>query len=292
MRDKSQNTLVGYLFLTPYLALFAAFVAVPIFMSGWLATVQLDLANKAQSKFVGVQNFSDALHDEFFWKAAKATGWYVLLLVPSILIVGAALAIGMHRMSRGRNMVRGLIYLPSMLNVAITGILWQWFFNTEFGLFNHFVRKTGAGNINWLTDDRLAMPSIVLMTLWWTVGGTSVIILTALQQLPTMYFEAAALDGANDRQIFGRVMLPLLKPVLLFVFVTTTIAAFQMFPQAAILTGGGPEFKTRGLVQYMFETAFNGYRFGYGAAISWLLFIGTFVFSIAQARLLRGRAEA
>lgn len=292
MRDKNQNTLVGYLFLTPYLALFAAFVAVPILMSGWLATVQLDLANKAQSKFVGVQNFSDALHDEFFWKAAKATGWYVLLLVPSILILGAALAIGMHRMSRGRNMVRGLIYLPSMLNVAITGILWQWFFNTEFGLFNHFIRKTGAGNVNWLTDDRLAMPSIVLMTLWWTVGGTSVIILTALQQLPTMYFEAAALDGANDRQIFGRVMLPLLKPVLLFVFVTTTIAAFQMFPQAAILTGGGPEFKTRGLVQYMFETAFNGYRFGYGAAISWLLFIGTFVFSIAQARLLRGRAEA
>jgi len=283
---------VGYLFLAPYLLLFTIFIAIPIGISGWLSLVQLDLANKVDSKFVGMQNYSDALKDEFFWKAAGATGRYVLLIVPSVLIVGTALAIGMSRMSRGRNFVRGLIYLPSMLNVAITGILWQWFFNNEFGLFNHLIKRAGGSGVPWLTDQRFAMPSVVLMSLWWTVGGTSVIILTALQQIPSMYFEAAALDGANDRQIFGKVLMPLLRPVLLFVFVTTTIAGFQMFPQAAILTGGGPEFRTRGVVQYMFETAFNGYRFGYGAAISWLLFAGTLVFSLAQARLLRGRAEA
>lgn len=292
MTNRQKNNLVGYLFLSPFLILFTIFIAIPVITSAWLAVVQLDLANKADSKFVGFQNFTDAFNDQFFWKAVWATGHYSILMVPSVIIIGTALAIGMSRMSRGRDFVRSLIYLPSMLNVAVTGILWQWFFNNEFGLFNHFIKKTGAPGVPWLTDDRFAMPSVVLMTLWWTVGGTSVIILTALQQIPTMYFEAASLDGANDRQIFSKVMIPLLKPVLLFVFVTTTIASFQMFPQAAILTGGGPEFKTRGVVQYMFETAFNGYRFGYGAAISWLLFIGTMIFSVIQARIMRDKVDA
>lgn len=287
MTAKQKNQLVGYAFAAPFLIFFTAFVVVPVIMSAWLAVVQLDLANAAQSKFVGLQNFADALHDDLFWQATVATLKYVVLMVPSVLIIGTAMALGMNAMSKGRDMVRALVYLPAMLNVAATGILWQWFFNNEFGLFNYLIKKNGGQPVPWLTDANWAMPSVVIMSLWWTVGGVSVIVLAAVQQIPRMYFEAAALDGATAGRIFRNVMLPLMKPVLLFVFVTTTIASFQMFGQAMVLTGGGPTFATRGLVQFMFETAFNGYRFGYGAAISWLLFAGIAVFSLLQARVLR-----
>ncbi len=184
-------------------------------------------------------------------------------------------------------MVRALVYLPSMLNVAATGILWQWFFNGEFGLFNFVIKSAGGQPVPWLADKAYAMQSVVLMSLWWTVGGTSVILLTALQQIPKSYIEAAALDGADAGRILTKITVPLLKPVLLFTFVTSMIGAFQMFGQAFILTAGQPEFSTRGLVQYMYETAFNGYRFGYGAAISWILFSLILFFSLFQARLVR-----
>lgn len=292
MTARAKSQWVGYAFLAPYLAFFTVFVVVPVLVSLWLSFVQLDLTNAAQSKFLGAQNYSDAFKDELFWKAARATIWYSVLMAPSAVILGTAMALGMNAMSKGRDMVRTLIYLPSMLNVAATGILWQWFFNNEFGLFNFILKNLGKTPVPWLTDEHVAMPSVVIMSIWWTVGGTSIIVLSAVQQIPRMYFEAAALDGATGRQIFSRVMIPLMRPVLLFVFVTTTIASFQMFGQAMILTGGGPTFATRGIVQYMFETAFNGYRFGYGAAISWILFGGILIFSLFQSRMLRSQVEA
>ena len=291
MKARTKTELWGLAFMAPYLAMFLLFVVVPIAASLWLSVVQLDLANAGSSKFVGAQNFKDAMNDEFFWKAAKATGKYAILMVPSVLLIGTGLALGMNSMAKGRDMVRAMIYLPSMVNVAATGILWQWFFSNEFGLFNYLIKQAGGAQVPWLTDAKYAMPSIVIMSLWWTVGGTSVIILAALQQIPKPFFEAASLDGAGSTQIFWKIMMPLLTPVLLFVFVTTTIAAFQMFGQSAVLTAGGPNFETRGMVQLMFDTAFNGYRFGYGAAISWLLFAGIAVFSIMQRRFLKTQVD-
>ena len=113
------------------------------------------------------------------------------------------------------------------------------------------------------------------------------IVLTSLQQIPKMYFEAASLDGANVLQMFRRITLPLLKPVLLFVVLTSTIGAFQMFPQASLLTQGGPERSTLGLVQYIYETAFNNYRLGYAASISWVLASVTMLFGLVQFGIMR-----
>lgn len=292
MTARGRQQMTGYAFLAPYMVFFVVFVALPVVMSAWMSVVRLDLMDARHSQFVGAQNYTDALKDTYFWQAADATWRYTLLIVPSVIIIGTAMAVGMNSMSKGRDMVRALVYLPSMLNVAATGILWQWFFNNEFGLFNFMIRRAGGPGVPWLTDAKFAMPSVVTMSLWWTVGGTSVIVLAALQQMPKAFFEAAALDGASGAQIFRRIMLPLMRPVLFFVFVTTTIAGFQMFGQAFVLTNGGPNFNTRGLVQYMFEMAFNGFRFGYGAAISWLLFGAILVFSLLQGRLLRSSVEA
>lgn len=288
MTYQKQKNLVGYLFLLPYALAFVTFLALPILVASGLSVMQFDLTSKETTHFVGVQNYQEAFGDTYFWQALVATTRYVLWMIPMLVFTSLGIALGLNAMSKGRNMVRALIFLPGMFTIAVTAIIWQWFYNLEFGFFNFVLRTVfHQSPIPWLSDKNYAMPSIVLMALWWSAGGTSIIILTSLQQIPKMYFEAAALDGANVWQMFKGVTLPLLKPVLLFVVLTSTIGAFQMFPQASLLTNGGPELSTRGVVQYIYETAFNNYRLGYAASISWILAAITMLFGLIQFGFMR-----
>ena len=275
------------LFLLPYAASFVAFVVLPVIVSLTLSFMQFDLTNRQAIQFIGFRNYSEAFGDSYFWQAMKATFSYVILMVPALVVFSLAFALGMNGMVKGRATVRAILFLPGMFNVAVSAILWHWFYDGEFGLFNYLLKKVGGPHVPWLDDRSFAMPSIVLMSLWWVLGGTSVILLAALQQIPKPYFEAAMLDGAGVRALFSRITLPLLRPVLLFVVVTNTIAGFQVFGQPFLLTSGGPELTTRGLVQYIYETAFNNYRMGYGAAMSWLLFALIAVFALIQYQFLR-----
>ncbi len=290
MTYSKKRSLSGVFFLAPYGLAFFTFLVVPIVVAIVLSVMQFDLTSREHIQFVGLRNFRDALGDEYFWKALKATLFFAVLMVPSLVTTALAMAFGMNSMTRGRRQVRSMLFLPAMFNVAVAGILWQWFFNGEFGLFNFALKNMGMQPVPWLSDLHFAMPSIVLMSLWWSVGGTSVILLAALQQIPKGILEAAVLDGAGSMALLTKVTLPLIEPVLLFVVVTNTIAAFQMFGQAFLLTRGGPELTTRGLVQYIYETAFNNYRLGYGAAMSWMLFAIIAVFALIQYGFLRRRA--
>lgn len=282
----------GYLYLAPYATVFMMFVALPFVVSLVLAFCQYEAASGRPPTFVGFRNFSEALQNEFFWKAVLVTFRYVAWIIPTQLILSMLLGLGMNAMmERGQRTVRALLFLPGMFSIAVTGILWQWFYNEEFGLFTYLLRKVGLSSIPWLTNKSLAMPSIVIMTLWWTVGGSAAILLTGLQQIPSQINEAARIDGANAWQRFWQITLPLLKPVLLFMVVMNTIGAFQMFAQAFILTGGGPEMSTRGVVSLIYDTAFGDFRMGYAAAISWLLFLLIAGFSIIQYRILRRVAD-
>jgi multiple sugar transport system permease protein len=287
LTQRRQMQRTGFLFLAPYAVSFAIFVILPIVVSFVLSFMRFDLTAQSSAGFVGLDNYKEALHDNYFWSAVKATLLFAAMIVPGLLVIGLSMALGINAMARGRAAVRALVFLPGMLNIAVTGILWQWFFNGEFGLFNFALKHFGSQGQPWLSDKAFAMPSIVLMSVWWTVGGTAIILLTALQQIPGMYFEAAALDGASTMRMFRHITLPLLKPVMSFVVVTTSIAGFQMFGQAFMLTRGGPELSTRGVAQYIYETAFNSYRMGYGAAMSWLLFALISVFGIFQIRMMR-----
>jgi multiple sugar transport system permease protein len=277
----------AWLFLAPFTISFTLFVVLPIGISLWLSFMQFDLTARDSVQFVGLRNFVDAWGDQYFWSAMRATLWYSSLMIPSLVVAALAMAFGLNAMTRGRNSVRALLFLPGMFNVAVAGILWQWFYNGEFGLFNFILKNAGLPPQPWLSERSMAMPSIVLMSLWWSLGGASVVLLAALQQIPKQIFEAAVLDGAGNLALFKGVCLPLLKPVLLFVVVTNTIGAFQVFGQPFLLTRGGPELSTRGLVQYIYETAFNNYRMGYGAAMSWMLFLVIATFALVQYRFLK-----
>lgn len=292
MTKQWRSQLVGYVFLLPYGSAFLVFIVLPFVVSLALAFCQYDLTAQRAMRFVGLRNFREALfEDPYFWKAVAATFRYVAMIIPSQIVLSILLALGMNAMSSGRKSVRALLFLPGMFSIAVTGILWQWFFDEEFGLFNHLLHLIGMPSVPWLSSPNIAMPSIVLMTLWWTVGGSAAVLLAGLQQIPPQILEAAALDGAGAWHSFWKVTLPMLKPVLLFTVVMNTIGGFQMFAQSMLLTNGGPEMATRGVVQLIYDTAFMNYRLGYGAAISWLLFLIIAAFSLIQYRLLRRFSE-
>ena len=287
MTWKKRQQLTGYLFLAPYAFSFLVFLVLPILVALVLSVMQFDLTATEQIKFIGTQNFTDAWKDDYVKQAMIATARYVLLFVPSLLVLSLAMAVGLNAVKRGRNLFRGMIFLPGIFTIAVTAILWQFFYNLEFGFFNWVIKQFGGTAVPWLSEKSLAMPSIVLMSLWWLSGGTAVILLASLQQIPTMYHEAAALDGAGSWKTFSKITMPLIKPVLLFTVLTNTIGAFQMFPQASLLTQGGPELSTRGTVQYIYEIAFQQYRLGYAAAISWMLTAVIMVFGIVQFVAMR-----
>ncbi|HZT44116.1 MAG TPA: sugar ABC transporter permease [Chthonomonadaceae bacterium] len=286
---RARTELSGYLFMLPYLVLFGVFLVLPLLYGLGLSFFRWDLLSTAPARFIGVDNYREAVGSPYFWKALGATFRFVVLAVPLTVLLGLLIAVGIEAVPERRQVFyRAAYFLPTLITITVAGLLWRWFFNSEFGLFNALLAPLGI-KVPWLTDTTWAMRSIVFMTLWWTVGGPVVIFLAGLQQIPGHYHEAAALDGANGWQRFRHITLPLLRPVLVFVVIMNVIGAFQVFGQTFMITQGGPELSTRVMVQYIYETAFNNYRMGYAAAMSWLLFALIAGFSLAQVRLLRER---
>ena len=285
MRDRSRAS--GWLFAAPFLLLFLTFVLGPLLFGLGLSLFRWDILTSRPPAFVGGDNYREALSDEYVVKALWATVRFVVMAVPTTLTLALGLALGLSSVAEKRRAFwRALIYLPHLLTVSVVGLLWRWFYNAEFGIFNAYLGVFGI-KIGWILEVNWAMPSIVLMTLWWTVGGPMLVLLAAIQNIPVSYHEAASLDGASGWQQTWRITLPLLKPVLLFSMVMNVIGSFQVFGQVYMITRGGPELSTRTLVQYIYDTAFNNYRMGYAAAISWLLFLVIAVFSVFQFRLMR-----
>lgn len=280
----------GWLFAAPFLVLFATFVLGPLLFGLGLSFFRWDMLSSRPATFVGPVNYQEAFKDEYVLKALGATVRFVYLAVPATLLLALLLAVGLSTVpEKRRPFWRALCYLPHLLTVSVVGLLWRWFYNTEFGLFNAYLGVFGV-KIGWLSEVSWAMPAIVLMTLWWTIGGPMLVLLAAIQNIPVSYHEAAAIDGATRVQSFWRITLPLLKPVLLFSMVMNVVGSFQVFGQVYMITRGGPELSTRTLVQYIYDTAFNNYRMGYAAAISWLLFLLIAVFSVIQFRLMREKS--
>lgn len=278
----------AYGFLLPYLFLFAGFLLLPLLFGFGLSFYRWEMLSPAPPHLAGLTNYREAVTDEYFWRALRATFYFVVLAVPSTVAAALAIAVALNNLPRRQALYRAAFLLPTMMSVSVVGILWRWFFSNDFGLFNGWLAPLGI-SIPWISDPRWAMPSIVLMTLWWTAGGSMLVLLAGLQQIPSHYYEAASIDGANGWEQFRHITLPLLRPVLLFVIVTGIIGAFQVFGQTFMVTHGGPELSTRVLVQYLYETAFNHYRMGYGAAMSWLLFAVIALFAALQFRLGRER---
>jgi len=190
---------------------------------------------------------------------------------------------------RGRGILRTMYFLPVVTPLVVTAIVWKWLYNGDFGLFNYYLLKTHLIHdpLLWLSDKNLAMPAVILMSIWTGVGFNMVVYLAGLQSIPEELYEAAKIDGAGAFNRFRYVTLPMLAPTTLFLMVIGIIFSFQVFTQIFIMTNGGPVDRTTTVVYYIYTTAFRFFEMGYASTVAWALFALLFVFTLIQLRLYR-----
>jgi len=308
MRRNFRTHLTGWLFALPHLVLFTLFLLIPVVYGFWISLHQWHILATAHP-FVGLANYRAALADDIFWIAARNTGNFVLMVVPFGNLVSLLLALGISSVKRGTTFYRALFYLPGVISIAVVAVLWGWLYHSQAGLINISLAAFVAGlrqlglpippftAINWLSDPKLVMPSIVLMTTWWTAGGNMLLYLAGLAGISDSYYEAACIDGANGWQRFRHITLPLLRPTTVFCLVISVLGAFQIFGQSYVFfsPGSGPARSGLTLALYMYQQGFNQYQIGYGAAIAYLLFLIVLVLTALQFLIFSGerrRAEA
>jgi len=288
---RRRGALTPYLFLAPGLLLFAVFRLYPL-LDGLRLSFTNARLGRVQYAWVGFANYTRLLDDTRFHTSLWNTAVYSLASTLPVLAIPLALAVTLHRGVGLTTLLRSAFFFPFTLSVVTVGLTWLWLLDPVVGPFNYYLRALGVPVRSWLADPATAMAAIIVTTVWWVAGYYLVIYLAGLQDIPRELYEAAALDGAGSWRAFRSITLPLLRPVLLFVFVTHVIGSFQIFGQVFILTQGGPGDATRTAVQHLYETAFqNFFAFGSASAMAWVLFAFIVGFSLLQFRLLRGHTE-
>jgi multiple sugar transport system permease protein len=291
VKNRRRVALTPYLFLAPGLALFVLFRLYPLLDGLRLSFTNARLGRPTQT-WVGLANYARLLDDTRFHTSLWNTAFYTVASTLPILALPLALAVALNRGIALRTVLRSAFFFPFTLSVVTVGLTWLWLLDPVVGPFNYYLRTLGLPVRSWLADPATAMWAIILTTVWWVAGYYLVIYLAGLQDIPRELYEAAAIDGAGGWRSFWAITLPLLRPVLLFVFVTHIIGSFQIFGQVFVLTQGGPGDGTRTVVQHLYETAFqNFFAFGAASAMAWVLFAVIVGFSLLQFRLLRGHTQ-
>jgi multiple sugar transport system permease protein len=239
--------------------------------------------------FVGTQNYEDMIHDERFVRSVLNTIYFTGASVPLTMIIGLGLALLLNQSIRGRAIFRTAYYLPVVTPFVVSALLWKWLYNGEFGLFNYYLLRAKIIDepLLWLSDKNLAMPAVVLMSIWSGVGFSMVVYLAGLQAIPAQLYESAKLDGAGMWRRIRYITIPLLRPTTLFLLVIGIIGSLQVFTQIFVMTSGGPVDRNTTMVYYMYLWAFKYFDMGYASTLAFALFAMLLVFTALQLRLFR-----
>ena len=263
-----REAIEGYLFITPWLLGLLIFILGPIMVSFYYSFTDFQVVKPPV--FIGLENYKRLAVDRLFWQAVKVTTSYVFVSVPLGLVFSFTIALLMNQKVRLLSLWRTVYYLPSLVPVVASTMLWLWIFNPQFGLLNTLLSYVGIEGPLWLGHTKWALPSLILMSLW-TVGGPMLIYLAGLQGIPSDLYEAAEIDGAGTWARFRSITLPLMTPIIFFNLVMNLIISFQVFAQAFIMTEGGPRYATLLYVLYLYQNAFQFFRMGYASALAWVL---------------------
>jgi len=267
MRDNR----IGYAFISPWLIGFLVFTAFPFVASIYLSFCRYDIVSPPV--WVGLANYDELLgNDPRFWKALWNTVSYACAAVPLCIATAFALSLFLNLEVRGMSVYRTVFFLPYIIPTVATSVVFVWVLNPQLGLLNGILGKLGVQGPAWLNDTKWAMRSLILMSVW-GVGGSVVIYLAGLKDVPISLYEAAVVDGAGAWQRTRHITLPLMTPVIFFNLIMGIIGAFQYFTQAFMMTNGGPEDSTLFYALYLFYRAWRYLDMGYASAMAWVLFL-------------------
>lgn len=280
------------LFISPHLFFFIIFLAYPTIYGLVISFHNWNFFT--DMTFVGLQNYANILWDteslyfDYFWSAFSATLTFVILSVPFLVLIPLLLAIGINARPFGHNFFRALFYAPSLLSVVTVVLIWIWLLDTNAGIVNYYLGVLGLDAVPWLTRTPWVWISLVIMTIWWTIGTNMILFLAGLGEISDQLYEAAKIDGANKWQQFLHVTLPGLRGPMAFVVIMTTLASFNVMAQPQLATGGGPGYETRVLILYIYDVGFTGGspRAGLAAAMSVVLGMILLSISLIQFKLM------
>lgn len=282
----------GYGFVLPFLIIYLLFMLWPILLGLRMSFFNWSLTGSGTTTFMGLSNYAEALNDPDFWASLWHTLVFTLISTPILVILGLLLALLVNSITKAQWVFRVVFFAPFALPVTVTVLIWSWLYQPGFGLINGTLTALGLQEVGWTTNINIAMISVVILTVWWTVGTNFVLYLAGLQQIPPELTEAAALDGANRWQQARWVTIPLLGRTTFLVIILQVIASLQLFAQPYLLTAGGPNFATRPMIQYIYENGFTSYRIGYASAMSYLLFILVVIITGVLVALSSRRSNA
>jgi multiple sugar transport system permease protein len=258
-------------FLAPTLVGLAVLSAGPILAALGISFTKWDLITPPQ--FVGLDNYLRLAGDDRFFKALRNTVFYTVVSVPLGLALALGLAVALNQQIRGIAWIRTAYFLPLVTSATAVALVWLWIYSPT-GLLNTFLGTFGIAPQRWVADPTLAMPSIIVMSIWQGLPANVIIFLAGLQAIPVEYYDAASVDGAGRRSRFRHVTLPLLTPSVFFTGILALIGSFQVFDQVYVMANPGkPGDATITLVYFIYENGFRNFKMGYASAASWVLFL-------------------
>lgn len=274
-----------YLFIAPALIIFLIFSIYPIFNMIGLSFYEWDFISPTKV-FVGFKNYVNLFKDAEFFQTLTNTIVYMVLTVGIGLILGIFLALFLNKNTKVNKFMQSIIFSPYIVSLASVSFLWMWLMNTDFGLINYILSIFNIPAIDWLGSPKIALFSLVIISVWKTLGYNTIIILSALQSIPKYLYEAASLDRANKKQVFFKITLPMISPTLFFLTIVNIIASFKVFDTIQIITQGGPQNSTNTLVYSLYEYGFKFYKIGYASTIGVVLLVIIAVFTVIYFKLL------
>ena len=288
-----KQILIPYLFLFPQLLLLGAFSIYPFLYNLYLSFHEVGITEilNGSGSFDGFGQYAKLMHDEIFWISLKNTFVYTIGALPVTVIGSLASAMALNNKIVGKKILRVAYLFPYLTSWVVVGLLWQWMYSNNYGIFNKILNCFGLPGLGWLQDSFLVIPSIIVTSAWHNLGYYMVIFMAGLLSIPNEFYEASMIDGANKWQRFRLITLPLLKPIMFMVLVLATINSFKIFDQIYVMTGGGPGSASLMMVNLIFSSAINEMKSSYAAAMSIVLFLIIVIFVIVQRRIFRSSDE-
>lgn len=290
--SRFKKSLPQYVAVSPFFVLFAIFGAFPVLFSIWISFHSWN--GIGEMKWVGLEQYTYLFTDPQFWVAIGNTLIIWVLSTVPMLFLALVIANALHNTVRFRGFYRVAYFIPNITSVVAVTMVFGSIFSNNFGLLNAFLQSVGLSKIEWMTQPWGIQIAIASIVTWRWVGYNAIIFLAGLQAISADVYEAAKVDGASSVQTFFRITVPMLRPVILFTAITSTIGGLQIFTESQVLLGdtGGPGGAGMTIVTYLYKSAFVNNQFGYGAAVGWALFVLIALFSIINWRLVGGREKS
>jgi multiple sugar transport system permease protein len=283
---RRREAMEGYLYIAPWLFGFAVFTAFPILFSLYLSFTNYNVITWPPP-WRGLENYIEAFFtDKLFWPSLWRTIHFALYVVPLGVLGSLGAALLLNQGYKGTTIFRTLYYMPTITPVIASALLWIWIFQPSIGVMNYLLSLVGIPGPGWLQSTTWAIPSVAIIALWGSIGGSRMIVfLAGLQGVPRELYEASEIDGANAWQRFWTVTLPMISPTMFFNLIISIIGALSVFSISYIATGGGPAYATYFYVYYLFNNAFQFSRMGYASALAWIFLVIVLVLTVVQFSL-------